>query len=115
MKYTLYYAHAKLKAVKGKSLRGNTGIVHFSIKIEPLKKNILVISRKENRQIGEYIFALNSTVHSLPLMVNSMFVKPRPNIRYHSVLLYLNSKSQTYTLLDVDTNVHNNPQIRMNE
>ena len=32
MKYTLYYAHAKLKAVKGKRLRGNTGIVHLSTK-----------------------------------------------------------------------------------
>ena len=31
MKYTLYYAHAKLKSVKGKRLRGNTGIVHLSI------------------------------------------------------------------------------------
>ena len=29
--YTLYYAHAKLKALKGKRLRGNTGIVHLSI------------------------------------------------------------------------------------
>ena len=52
MKYTLYYVHAKLKAVKGKSSRGNTGIVHFSIEMEPLKKKILVTSRKENRQIG---------------------------------------------------------------
>ena len=31
MKYTLYYAQAKLKAVKGKRLQGNTGIVHLSI------------------------------------------------------------------------------------
>ena len=31
MKYTLYYAQAKLKAVKGKRLQGNTGRVHLSI------------------------------------------------------------------------------------
>ena len=30
MKYTLYYAHARLKAVKGKRLRANTGIAHLS-------------------------------------------------------------------------------------
>ena len=55
MKYTLYYARAKLKAVKGKRLRGNTGIAHLSIpccEMEPLKKKHLVTSRKENRQIG---------------------------------------------------------------
>ena len=55
-KYTLYYACAKLKAVKGKRLRGNTGIVHLSIvRWNLLKRNInflLVTSRKENRQIG---------------------------------------------------------------
>ena len=56
MKYTLYYAHAKLKAVKGKKLRGNKAIVHLSI---ILKKKHLVTRRKENRQIGVYIFALN--------------------------------------------------------
>ena len=39
--YTLYYAHAKLKAVKGKRLRGNTGIVHLSIvRWNLLKRNI---------------------------------------------------------------------------
>ena len=31
MKYNLCYAHATLKAVKGKILGGNTGIVHLSI------------------------------------------------------------------------------------
>ena len=51
MKYTLYYARAKLKAVKGKRLRGNTGIVHLSIEMKPLEKKHLVTSRKENRQI----------------------------------------------------------------
>ena len=51
MKYTLYYARAKLKAVKGKILGGNTGIVHLSIEMEPVKKKHLVTSRKENRQI----------------------------------------------------------------
>ena len=41
MKYTLYYAHAKLKAVKGKRLVGNTGIVHLSIvRWNLLKRNI---------------------------------------------------------------------------
>ena len=39
--YTLYYAHAKLKAVKGKRLRGNTGIVHLNIvRWDLLKRNI---------------------------------------------------------------------------
>ena len=56
MKYTLYYAHAKLKAVKGKRLQGNTGIVHnfeyCDHEMEPLKKKHLVTRRKENRQIG---------------------------------------------------------------
>ena len=53
MKHTLYYAHAKLKAVKAKRLRGNTGIVHLGIwELEPLKKKHLVTRRKENRQIG---------------------------------------------------------------
>ena len=43
MKYTLYYVRAKLKAVKGIRLRGNTGIVHLSIEMEPaLKKKHLV-------------------------------------------------------------------------
>ena len=60
MKYILYYPHAKLKAVKGKRLRGNTAIVHLSIMIQPLKKKHLVTSRKENRQIGVLIFALKS-------------------------------------------------------
>ena len=40
MKYNLYYAHATLKAVKGKILRGNTGIVHLSIEMEPVKKKV---------------------------------------------------------------------------
>ena len=41
MKYTLYYAHAKLKSVKGKRLRGNTGIVHLSIvRWNLLRRNI---------------------------------------------------------------------------
>ena len=41
MKYTLYYAHAKLIAVKGNRLRGNTGIVHLSIvRWKLLKRNI---------------------------------------------------------------------------
>ena len=41
MKYTLYYAQAKLKAVKGKRLGGNTGIVHLSIvRGNLLKRNI---------------------------------------------------------------------------
>ena len=31
MKYNLYYAHATLKATKGKRLRANTGMVHLSI------------------------------------------------------------------------------------
>ena len=52
MKYTLYYSHAKLKAVKGKRLRGNTGIVHFEYwDTEALKNKHLVTRRKENRQI----------------------------------------------------------------
>ena len=54
--YTLYYADPKLKAVKGKRLRGNTGMVHFSvhlsIEMEPLEKKHLVKRRNENRQIG---------------------------------------------------------------
>ena len=33
MKYTLYYAQAKLKAVKGKRLRGNTAILILKIAI----------------------------------------------------------------------------------
>ena len=56
MKYTLFYVHAKLKAVKGKRLQGNTGIVHnfeyCDHEMEPLKKKHLVTRRKENRQIG---------------------------------------------------------------
>ena len=41
MKYTLYYAQAKLKAVKGKRLQGNTGIVNFGIvRWNLLKRNI---------------------------------------------------------------------------
>ena len=39
--YTLYDADAKLKVVKGKRLRGNTGIVHLSIvRWNLLKRNI---------------------------------------------------------------------------
>ena len=53
MKYTLYYVHAKLKAVKGKRLQGNTGIVHLSIvRWNLFKRNVLVTRRKENMQIG---------------------------------------------------------------
>ena len=52
MKYTLPYAHAKLKAVKGKRLRGNTGVVHFSIVSWNLLQKHLVTRKKENRQIG---------------------------------------------------------------
>ena len=48
MKYTLYYVHAKLKAVKGKRLQGNTGIVHLSIEMEPLQKKRF--SYKEKRK-----------------------------------------------------------------
>ena len=48
MKYILYYAHAKLKAVKGKRLRGNTGIVHLSIVRWKLSKK--TFSYKENRR-----------------------------------------------------------------
>ena len=43
MKYTLYYAHVKLKAVKRKRFRGNTGIpvVHLStVRWNLLKRNI---------------------------------------------------------------------------
>ena len=61
MKYTLYYAHAKLKAVKAKRLRGNTGIVHLSVvRGNLLKKKHLFSRRKKNRQIEVQIFALNS-------------------------------------------------------
>ena len=61
MKYTLYYAHAKLKAVKAKRLRGNTGIVHLSIvRWNLFQQKHLVTRRKENRQIVVQIFALNS-------------------------------------------------------
>ena len=53
MKYTLYYAHAKLKAVKGKRLQGNTGMGHLTIvRWNLLKRNLSVTRRKENRQIG---------------------------------------------------------------
>ena len=46
MKYTLYYSHAKLKAVKEKRLRGNTGIVHLSIvRWNLLKRNIQLQDR----------------------------------------------------------------------
>ena len=41
MKYTLYYAQAKLKAVKGKRFQGDRGIVHLSIvRWNLLKRNI---------------------------------------------------------------------------
>ena len=41
MNYTLLYVHAKLKAVKGQRLRGNTGIVHLGIvRWNLLKRNI---------------------------------------------------------------------------
>ena len=66
MKYTLYYAHAKLKAVKGKSLRGNTGIVHFSIEMEPLKKNIQLQVEKKTGTRGAAsgdIFARHLAAH----------------------------------------------------
>ena len=48
MKYTLYYAHSKLKAVKGKRLQGNTGMGHLSI----VRWNLLkeTFSNKEKRK-----------------------------------------------------------------
>ena len=48
MKYTLYYPHAKLKAVKGKRLQGNTGMGHLSI----VRWNLLkeTFSNKEKRK-----------------------------------------------------------------
>ena len=48
--YTLYYADPKLKAVKGKRLRGNTGIVHLSIvRWNLLKRNILSYEEKRKQ------------------------------------------------------------------
>ena len=48
MKYTLCYAQAKLKAVKGKRLQGNTGIVHLSIvRWNLLKRNSFKEKRKQ--------------------------------------------------------------------
>ena len=53
MKYTLYYVHAKLKAVKGKRLRGNTGIVHLSIvRWNLLKRNIQLQGEKKTGRWG---------------------------------------------------------------
>ena len=53
MKYTLYYVHAKLKAVKGKRLQGNTGVVHFSIvRWNLLKRNIKLQGEKKTADWG---------------------------------------------------------------
>ena len=51
--YTLYYADPKLKAVKGKRLRGNTGIVHLSIvRWNLLKRNIWLQGEKKTGRSG---------------------------------------------------------------
>ena len=60
MKYTLYYAHAKLKAVKGKRLRGNTGIVHLSIVRWNLLKKTFRNKEKRKQAHRGIDFALDS-------------------------------------------------------
>ena len=54
MKYTVYYAQAKLKAAsKRKKIAGKHGYSSIEYcEMEPLKKEHLVTRRKENRQIG---------------------------------------------------------------
>ena len=53
MKYTLYYARAKLKAVKGKRLQGNAVIVHLSIvRWNLLKRNIWLQVEKKTVRLG---------------------------------------------------------------
>ena len=53
MKYTLYYAQTKLKAVKGKRLQGNTGTVNFSIvKWNLSKRNIQLQGERKQADRG---------------------------------------------------------------
>ena len=60
MKYTLYYVHAKLKAVKRKRFRGNRYNSFEYCEMEPLKKKPLVTRRKEKKADRGIDFALNS-------------------------------------------------------
>ena len=75
MKYPLYYAHAKLKAVKGKRLQGNTGILHLSfVRWNLLKKKTFNYKVKRKRADQGIVFALNSIKYKNKIRIGSFYI-----------------------------------------